>query len=92
MDNSCLSPYYEEKGNTNMISVNIHHAKTNLSSLLAGVAAVEEIIIAKSGKPMAKLTRIQSAKKRVGGFATGQIKVPDDFDEEDPEINKLFYS
>jgi prevent-host-death family protein len=75
-----------------MISVNIHHAKTHLSALLARVVAGEDVIIAKSGKPLAKLTRIQSAKKRVGGFAAGQIKVPDDFDEEDPEINKLFYS
>jgi prevent-host-death family protein len=75
-----------------MISVNIHHAKTHLSSLLARVASGEEIIIAKSGKPLAKLTRIQLTKKRVGGFAKGQIKVSDDFDEEDPEINKLFYS
>lgn len=75
-----------------MISVNIHHAKTHLSSLLARVASGEEIVIAKSGKPLAKLTRIQSANKRVGGFAKGQIKVSDDFDDEDPEINKMFYS
>jgi antitoxin (DNA-binding transcriptional repressor) of toxin-antitoxin stability system len=52
--------------------------------------AWEEIIIAKSGMPLAKLTRMQSAKKRVGGFAKGQIKASDDFDEEDEKINKMF--
>lgn len=75
-----------------MNTVNIHYAKTHLSSLLVRVVAGEEVIIAKSGKPLAKLTRVQTSKKRVGGFARGQIKVSDDFDEEDPEINKLFYS
>ena len=76
-----------------MISVNIHEAKTHLSSLLARVAAGEEVTIAKSGKPVAKLTSIESSqKKRVGGFARGKIQIPDDFDDEDPKINRMFYS
>ncbi len=47
-----------------MISVNIHEAKTHLSSLLARVAAGEEVTIAKSGKPVAKLTSIESSQKK----------------------------
>ena len=75
-----------------MISVNIHHAKTHLSSLLARVATGEEIIIAKSGKPLAKLTQLKpSPKKRIPGLDRGLFKVSDDFDDEDENINKMFY-
>ena len=75
-----------------MISVNIHHAKTHLSSLLTRVAAGEDIIIAKSGKPMAKLTHLDSSpKKRIPGLDHGMFKVSDDFYEEDENINKMFY-
>jgi len=75
-----------------MISVNIHHAKTHLSALLARVATGEEIIIAKSGKPLAKLTQFDSSpKKRVPGLDRGLMKVPDNFDDEDENINKMFY-
>lgn len=75
-----------------MNTVNIHYAKTHLSNLLARVVAGEEVIIAKSGKPVAKLTQLESSpKKRVPGLDRGLIKVSDDFDEEDEEINKMFY-
>jgi prevent-host-death family protein len=66
-----------------MQTVNIHYAKTHLSRLLAKVAIGEEVIIAKSGKPMAKLSRVHSSKKRVGGFAKGQIKMSKDFNDEE---------
>jgi prevent-host-death family protein len=54
--------------------VNIHEAKTHLSRLLARVAQGEEIIIAKAGKPVAKLVKIETKRKRVLGLATGTIK------------------
>jgi prevent-host-death family protein len=54
--------------------VNIHEAKTHLSRLLAKVAAGEEVIIAKAGKPVAKLVKIDARPKRVLGSATGTIK------------------
>ena len=41
-----------------MSTVNVHEAKTNLSRLLARVAAGEEIVIAKSGKPVARLVPV----------------------------------
>jgi prevent-host-death family protein len=63
-----------------MITVNIHEAKTHLSRLVDEVAAGAEIIIAKAGKPMARLTPIAAPvrKKRLG-LLKGKIKVPDDF-------------
>jgi prevent-host-death family protein len=54
--------------------VNIHEAKTHLSRLLAKVAAGEEVIIAKAGKPVAKLVKIEPVVKRQLGSATGTIK------------------
>lgn len=71
---------------------NIHAAKTNLSKLIALVEKGSEIIIGKSGKPVAKLVSYSPPKvKRIPGRLKGKIWVSSDFDEEDPEINRLFY-
>ena len=63
-----------------MTTVNIHEAKTHLSRLVDEVAAGAEIIIAKAGKPMARLAPISTPirKKRLG-LLKGKIKVTDDF-------------
>ncbi len=63
-----------------MTTVNIHEAKTHLSRLVDEVAAGAEIIIAKAGKPMARLTPIAAPirKKRLG-LLKGKVKVPEDF-------------
>ena len=69
-----------------MIQVNIHEAKTHLSRLLTQVAAGEEVVIAKSGKPMAKLMPISGAKpKRTLGRDLGLFEVPEDFNATLPE-------
>jgi len=62
------------------ITVNIHEAKTHLSRLVEEVAAGAEVIIAKAGKPIARLTPISAPvrKKRLG-LLKGRIKVPEDF-------------
>jgi prevent-host-death family protein len=61
-------------------TVNIHEAKTHLSRLVDEVAAGAEIIIAKAGKPMARLAPISApARKKQLGLLKGKIKVPDDF-------------
>lgn len=57
-----------------MTEVNIHEAKTHLSRLLERVAQGEEIIIAKAGRPVAKLIKIQPRARRVLGSATGAIR------------------
>ena len=64
------------------VTVNVHEAKTHFSKLLAQVSAGEEIIIAKAGKPVARLAPIEpkAAKKRVPGIDKGKIWMADDFD------------
>lgn len=64
-----------------MSEVNVHEAKTQLSRLLRRVAAGEEIVIARSGKPVAKLVPVDDAPKRVFGLDRGVFEVPEDFDE-----------
>ena len=49
------------------VIINIHEAKTQLSRLLKKVQAGEEVIIAKAGKPQAKLVRIQDPAARLPG-------------------------
>ena len=60
--------------------VNIHEAKTNLSRIVDEVAAGAEVIIAKAGKPMARLSPIKAPiKAKKLGRLKGRIKVPADF-------------
>lgn len=62
-----------------MKTVNIHEAKTHLSRLLEGVANGESFVIAKSGKPVAKVTPVLEKSPQRIGFMKGQFEVPDDF-------------
>ncbi len=74
--------------------VNTHEAKTHLSRLIERAAAGEEIILAKAGKPMAKLVPYEAPKepRRPGmGKMAGKIWMADDFDETDQEIIDSFY-
>lgn len=75
-----------------MTIVNIHQAKTNFSKLVDAVMHGEEIIIAKAGKPAAKLVPITTIKpKRKPGALKGKIKIAADFDAPLPsEIAKQF--
>ena len=64
-----------------MESVNIHQAKTHLSRLVERAAAGEAIIIAKAGKPMAKLVPLETTLgPREPGYWRGQVKMAEDFD------------
>ncbi len=66
-----------------MQTVNIHEAKTHLSKLIARANAGETIIVAKSGKPQARLMPMEDRaepKKREFGWLRGKYTVPDDFD------------
>ena len=78
-----------------MPTVNIHEAKTHLSRLVARAAKGESFIIAKAGKPLVKVTALDTPEvrkvKRLG-FMEGQITVPDDFDRMgEAEIERMFY-
>jgi len=68
------------------MQVNIHEAKTNLSRLLSQVEKGQDIIIAKAGKPIARLTRFtQGTPKRRLGRDAGLFEVPEGFDDSLPE-------
>ena len=72
--------------------VNIHEAKTHLSRIVEEVAAGAEVVIAKSGKPMARLVPIarSSSPKRLGSLR-GKVHVPDDFNAPlPPEVLDTF--
>jgi len=75
------------------MEVNVHEAKTHFSKLLERVALGEEVIIAKAGKPVARLVAIKSRQgKRALGLAKGQIFIAEDFDAPlAPEIEEEFY-
>ncbi len=69
-----------------MTLVNIHEAKTHLSRLLTRVAEGEEIVIAKSGTPVARLVAVERRPgRRVLGQDRGLFEVPEDFDDPLPE-------
>ena len=68
-----------------MVVVNVSQAKTQLSRLLARVEAGEEVVIARRGKPVARLVGCQPRKERRPGRLKGKIVVPDDFLDPLPE-------
>ena len=71
--------------------VNVHQAKTHLSKLLARAAQGEEIIIGKSGKPVARLTAFDlNDKPRPLGLWKGKVKVAKDFDRLPRDLLKAF--
>ena len=75
-----------------MKTYNIHQAKTHLSRLLEAAAAGEEIVIAKAGKPMARLVGMAaSAGPRVLGVLAGQVRESEDCWAPDAELEALFY-
>ena len=66
--------------------VNIHEAKTHFSKLLKRVLKGEEVIIARAGQPIARLSPLQPKRgKRVPGSAKGMFAMADDFDAPLPE-------
>lgn len=76
-----------------MQSVNIHEAKTHLSRFVDQAAAGKEIIIARAGKPVARLVplRDESDRPRVLGLGKGRFSLPDDFDAQHAqEIRAMF--
>ncbi len=69
-----------------MAEVNVHQAKTQLSQLLHRVEAGEEVIIARAGKPIARLVAVQAGSTdRPLGIDTGTVRVAPDFDAPLPE-------
>ncbi len=77
------------------MQVNVHEAKTHLSRLLERVEAGEEVVIARAGKPVARLIAAEPAPKphRESGFLRGGIWLAEDWDSDETnrEIADTFY-
>lgn len=68
------------------VTVNIFQAKTQFSKLVEMAERGEDVIIARAGKPVARLTQLKPEKKPiVFGLMKGKIWVADDFDDPLPE-------
>jgi prevent-host-death family protein len=66
--------------------INIYEAKTHLSRLVDEAGQGADIVIARAGKPVARLCRIQpKARKRKLGILDGRFKIPDDFNAPLPD-------
>jgi prevent-host-death family protein len=85
---------YKTRSKQTMKTYNIHEAKAQLSKLVEQAAKGESFVIAKAGKPMVKVTALDtpepSQTKRFG-FMAGQLQVPDDFNTMGArKVQKLF--
>jgi prevent-host-death family protein len=81
-----------------MTQVNMHEAKTRLSQLVDAVerGVESEIILARNGRPSARIVPLHGAKPFARrpirfGVAEGLFTVPDNIDQDNEEIAKLFY-
>jgi prevent-host-death family protein len=68
-----------------MTEVGVHEAKTHLSRLLRRVAMGEEIVIARGGRPVARLVPIEGPVRRELGRDRGVVRIAEDFDAPLPE-------
>lgn len=76
-----------------MQTVNIHEAKTHLSRFVDQAAAGEEILIARAGKPVARLVALDSDKNqpRILGLGKDRFTIPEDFGRlHDEAIQRMF--
>jgi prevent-host-death family protein len=74
-----------------METINIHKAKSNLSSLIKRALKGEKIIIASRGKPLVSLQKIEGKSgKRIGGQFKGQVWIAKDFDVLPKKFMKYF--
>ena len=73
-------------------TVNVHEAKTHLSRLLEAVEAGEDVVIARAGKPIARLVPAGvRTEPRTPGSWRGRVFIADDFDETSEELIAAFH-
>ena len=73
------------------MKISISDAKANLSKLVNMAYHGETVVILKNNVPLADLVAHKPEGKRKLGLLAGEFSVPDDFMEEDAEINEMFY-
>jgi prevent-host-death family protein len=73
-------------------TVNVHEAKTHLSRLLEAVERGEDVVIARAGKPVARLVAadVRTERRRPGALR-GRIRITDDFDETPASVLAAFH-
>jgi prevent-host-death family protein len=71
--------------------VNVSEAKAQLSKLIDMVCQGEKVVIAKNNLPLVDLVKHRPSGKRKLGLLSGEISIPDDFDEENDTVNEMFY-
>ena len=74
------------------VSYNVYEAKTHLSQLLDRAAAGEEIVIARAGRPVARLVALAESGRhpRMPGAWRGKVSIAPDFDQLSAEIDAAF--
>jgi len=80
-----------------MGAINLYEAKSHLSELVERASRGEEIVIAKAGKPKARLMPLEEPKleresRKLGQNLLGITYIAPDFDDPDPELEDLFYN
>ncbi len=75
-----------------MVRVGMHEAKTQLSKLVELAEQGEEVVIQRSGRPVARLVAVERRRPAAQAFGAlrGQIELADDFDELPPEFTEHF--
>jgi prevent-host-death family protein len=74
-----------------MTIANIHQAKSQLSKLVEIAERGEEVIIARAGKPVARLVPYrETSEPREGGQWKGRVRISPDFDELPPDLAEAF--
>lgn len=74
-----------------MKTVNIHEAKTQFSKLVDEAVSGKPFVVAKAGRPMVVVTKLDAPEPKRLGFLAGQGAIPDDFDTlGDEEISAMF--
>lgn len=68
------------------MQANMHEAKSKLSQLVDSVIDGEEVVIARAGRPVAKLVPFHAPQKRQRGILKGQIEISNEFDSD--EVNQ----
>jgi len=76
-----------------LATVSVEEAASNFAELLARVTAGEEVVIAREGKPVARLAPVEkgSPRQRIPDLDKGKIWVAPDFDDPLPEFEREFY-
>jgi len=73
-----------------MLKIELSKAKEELTRLISLVSKGERVIITKDNKPVADIIKHENKERKLG-LLRGKLSIPGNFNDEDDEINKMFY-